>query len=107
MSPTANSTMTATLSPRSLFPSMAGSKAVASRAVTSPRTLSRSKPGTANAMPRMSLQDQIGVHESAARRAAEQGAIAECAQQILAALDCERRLANTGPQVLQLIKPRN
>jgi hypothetical protein len=58
-------------------------------------------------MPRMSLLEQIGVHEASARRAAEQGAIAESAQQILAALDCERRLANTGPQVLQLIKPRH
>jgi hypothetical protein len=41
-----------------------------------------------------------------ARAAAEAGDIAEAAQLILKALDCERRLASRGPQILQLIKPR-
>jgi hypothetical protein len=41
-----------------------------------------------------------------ARAAAEAGDIAEAAQLILKALDCERRLAGRGPQILQLIKPR-
>ena len=41
-----------------------------------------------------------------AREAAEAGDIAEAARLILKALDCERRLASRGPQILQLIKPR-
>lgn len=45
--------------------------------------------------------------EAQAQLAAEQGDIAESAKAILSALDCERRMAASGPQVLQLIKPRN
>jgi len=41
-----------------------------------------------------------------AGRAAEEGDIAQSARLILQALDCERRSGGSGPQVLQLIKPR-
>ena len=33
--------------------------------------------------------------------------MAASARAILAFLDCERRLRGTGPQVIQVIKPRN
>ena len=42
-----------------------------------------------------------------ARDAAEQGMVAESAGLILRALDQERRAGGVGPQVMQLIKPRN
>lgn len=45
--------------------------------------------------------------DSRARAAAAAGEIDESARLILAALECERRLAATGPQVLQLIKSRS
>jgi hypothetical protein len=48
----------------------------------------------------------IRADEARARQAAEQGDLALAARFILAALDGERRMAATGPQVLQLIKPR-
>ncbi|MCP9775588.1 hypothetical protein [Cyanobium sp. WAJ14-Wanaka] len=44
--------------------------------------------------------------EEQAKQAAEQGEITESAKAILAGLDCERRMAASGPQMLQLIKPR-
>jgi len=50
-------------------------------------------------------QEQVQL-DRRARAAAEAGDIAEAAQLILKALDCERRLASRGPQILQLIKPR-
>jgi hypothetical protein len=52
------------------------------------------------------LRARIAELDHEARNAAEEGAIEQSARAILAALDCERRLAATGPQVLQLIKPR-
>jgi hypothetical protein len=52
------------------------------------------------------LQLAIRDHEARAQLAAEQGDLAQAARFILAALDGERRMASTGPQVLQLIKPR-
>ena len=52
------------------------------------------------------LQRAIRDHEARAQLAAEQGDLAQAARFILAALDGERRMASTGPQVLQLIKPR-
>ncbi|MEO1002063.1 MAG: hypothetical protein AAFX65_03015 [Cyanobacteria bacterium J06638_7] len=55
---------------------------------------------------RLELRGRISSLELQARSAAEAGEIAQSARMILAALDCERRLAATGPQVLQLIKPR-
>lgn len=42
-----------------------------------------------------------------ARHAAERGDTEASARAILALLECERRLASTGPQVLQVIKPRS
>ncbi|MEX1317931.1 MAG: hypothetical protein AB1Z22_12515 [Synechococcaceae cyanobacterium] len=53
------------------------------------------------------LRARIIELENQARAAADDGAIEQSARAILAALDCERRLAATGPQVLQLIKPRS
>ena len=52
------------------------------------------------------LQRRIADCDLQARAAAEQGDISGSARFILAALDCERRLAGRSPQVLQLIKPR-
>jgi hypothetical protein len=49
---------------------------------------------------------QISQLDTAARQAAAEGQVAESARLILELLKSERRLANTGPQVLQLIKPR-
>ena len=46
-------------------------------------------------------------HEQTARDAAESGDIEASARSILAMLDCERRLGAQGPQVMQVIKPRN
>ena len=51
------------------------------------------------------LQEAL-VHADAAARAAEQGDIEQSARLILRSLDCERRAGSVGPQVLQLIKPR-
>ena len=48
----------------------------------------------------------IRADEARARHAAEQGDLSQAARFIIAALDGERRMAATGPQVLQLIKPR-
>jgi hypothetical protein len=53
------------------------------------------------------LQQAIRDHEARAQLAAKQGDLAQAARFILAALDGERRMASTGPQVLQLIKPRS
>ena len=53
------------------------------------------------------LRQQIDRYLSQAQTAASQGDIAASAKMILASLDCERRLAGRGPQVLQLIKPRS
>ncbi len=50
--------------------------------------------------PRLEQLDQL------ARDAAARGEITTSAQLILKAMDCERRLASRGPQILQLIKPR-
>ena len=55
---------------------------------------------------RRQLQRAIRDHEARAQQAAEQGDLVQAARFILAAVDGERRMASTGPQVLQLIKPR-
>ncbi len=52
------------------------------------------------------LEQEQAQLDRRARAAAEAGDIAESARLILKALDCERRLASRGPQILQLIKPR-
>ena len=56
---------------------------------------------------KMELKARIRELDNQARAAAAAGEIEQSARAILAALDCERRLAATGPQVLQLIKPRS
>lgn len=48
----------------------------------------------------------IRADEDRARLAAEHGDLSQSARFIIAALDTERRMAASGPQVLQLIKPR-
>jgi hypothetical protein len=55
---------------------------------------------------KLQLRVRIAELDRQARASAEAGAIEQAAQAILASLDCERRMAATGPQVLQLIKPR-
>lgn len=55
---------------------------------------------------RAHLKDAIRAHEAQAQQAAQQGELAQAARCILAALDAERRMAGSGPQVLQVIKPR-
>ena len=52
------------------------------------------------------LQQQLQQLDQQARAAALRGDVAESARLILLAMDCERRLASRGPQILQLIKPR-
>jgi hypothetical protein len=74
-----------------------------------PATLLNPKVVSANALggERDQLQQSIHRHEAAAQQAAEAGELGEAGRAILAALDCERRMAAKGPQVLQLIKPRH
>ena len=55
---------------------------------------------------RAHLKDAIRAHEVQAQQAALQGDLAQAGKSILAALDAERRMAGSGPQVLQVIKPR-
>lgn len=52
------------------------------------------------------LEAQLLQLDRQARAAAECGEVSEAARLILKAMDCERRLASRGPQILQLIKPR-
>jgi len=72
--------------------------------LTSSARASAVAPTSADA--REHLLVSIRADEARARQAAEQGDLALAARFILAALDGERRMAATGPQVLQLIKPR-
>lgn len=53
------------------------------------------------------LKQEALRHEREARANAERGEIEAAAQAILAQLNCERRVASSGPQVLQVIKPRH
>ena len=64
-------------------------------------------PASKDADPKVQLRSRIAKLEREARLAADAGAIETSARVILQALDCERRLAAIGPQVLQVIKPRN
>lgn len=73
-------------------------------AQTRPVSIHRDRSGTDLSS---QLQQQIQRCLSQAEAAAQQGEIATSARLILEALDCERRLASRGPQVLQLIKPRD
>ena len=56
---------------------------------------------------RSDLQRQAASFEKSAEEAALLGDLETSARLILQALDCERRAGGVGPQVLQLIKPRN
>lgn len=67
-------------------------------------SLRSSAAGAIDQRPR--LQSELASHERQARTAAAAGDLDGSARAILAALDCERRLAGVGPQVLQVIKPR-
>ena len=61
----------------------------------------------APAIRREDLLKQAAEHESVAEAAAAVGELETAGRAILQALDCERRAGSVGPQVLQLIKPRN
>ncbi len=64
-------------------------------------------PVTATVDQRPRLQAELALFEQQATSAVQEGDLDQAAKAILNALDCERRLACFGPQVLQLIKPRN
>lgn len=53
------------------------------------------------------LKAEVALLEERARSAAASGDLDAAGKAVLAALDCERKLAGVGPQVLQLIKPRS
>lgn len=55
---------------------------------------------------REQLVQEAQRHDQAAKVAASQGQIEAAARAILAMLNCERRLSSSGPQVMQVIKPR-
>lgn len=55
---------------------------------------------------REDLLKEAGSYADAAEAAAASGDIEAAARLILRSLDCERRAGSVGPQVLQLIKPR-
>jgi hypothetical protein len=56
---------------------------------------------------REDLLKEASSHADAAELAAAAGDVECAARLILRSLDCERRAGSVGPQVLQLIKPRN
>lgn len=60
----------------------------------------------ADASSRQQLEQQASQLFERASQAAQEGDIAQSGRLILEALDCERRAGGSGPQVLQLIKPR-
>ena len=55
---------------------------------------------------REDLLKEATSHAQAAEAAAALGEVESAARLILRSLDCERRAGSVGPQVLQLIKPR-
>ena len=55
---------------------------------------------------REDLLKEASSYTDAAEAAAASGEIEAAARWILRSLDCERRAGSVGPQVLQLIKPR-
>lgn len=81
---------------------------LASRAI--PRSVPRLTDPRAKSILADGRRDQFQLdakrHDQDARAAAERGDIEAAARSILALLDCERRLASSGPQVMQVIKPR-
>ncbi len=67
----------------------------------------RSPAGASAAEERAALSQRMARLEVEGRTAAEQGDVASAARCLLELLDCERRAGHSGPQVLQLIKPRS
>ncbi|WP_010313943.1 MULTISPECIES: hypothetical protein [Synechococcaceae] len=53
------------------------------------------------------LMRAAAAFSASAEQAASSGEIEQSARDILRSLDCERRAGSVGPQVMQLIKPRN
>lgn len=94
--------MTVTLAPR-LVPQPAPRLPV--QRLVNPRLDPRAKTQQADRL-REQLEGEAERHERAAKLAAAQGEIETAARAILAMLDCERRLSSSGPQVMQVIKPR-
>jgi hypothetical protein len=94
--------MTVTLASRSVpqpAPRLPVQRLVHSR--LDPRAKSQQEDGL-----REQLQHEAQRHGQAAKLAAAQGDIEASARSILAMLNCERRLTSSGPQVMQVIKPR-
>ena len=77
-----------------------------SRSALPARSASPSGGGADGGDRRARLQQVILANETSAQQAAQQGDLVQAARHILAALDGERRIAASGPQVLQVIKPR-
>ncbi|MFM7674077.1 MAG: hypothetical protein ACKO5F_00440 [Synechococcus sp.] len=67
----------------------------------------RSPAGASAADERAALSRRIARLEAEGRLAAQQGDLAAAARCVLELLNCERRAGHSGPQVLQLIKPRS
>ena len=66
-----------------------------------------SNPSVGQAINKPRLEAEKMLLDKQARLAAAAGDLDQAGRAILALLDCERRLAGAGPQVLQLIKPRS
>ena len=69
-------------------------------------TLTKTKRSETASQQRQDHESAAQALFSKARQRAEDGRINEAGSLILQALDHERRAGSTGPQVLQLIKPR-
>ncbi len=82
---------------------VASTKGMPSKAT--PVRLVATKTAASDARPR--LQAELASQERRAEEAAASGDVETCARAILAALDCERRLLGSGPQVMQVINPRS
>lgn len=72
-----------------------------------PLTRTAAALSTASLGQRLRLQTEQALFEQRAQTAAHAGDLDQAGKAILAALECERRLAGFGLQVVQLIKPRN
>ena len=91
--PATSTTAIQPLQPRSLDPTVSTQIPSGSRSSVDPQ--------------RVHLLAKAAELGSQARSAAEQGELQVAARCIIESLDCERRAGGLGPQVLQLIKPRN
>jgi hypothetical protein len=70
------------------------------------RRMQATRQAPAPAARREDLLKEASSYAEAAEAAAAAGEIESSARLILQSLDCERRAGSVGPQVLQLIKPR-